>query len=204
MTQEIETFRNIILAMWQEQRDAWENGTGPNQPKTSHRDTYDRLARIPQFADRRQLEGALPKSDRPSVAIREAIVLPPILDETGCVPLLRMSCDFSLQSPEIRLHITLSRAQNRRLRCFPMRFETGAGIHRFRHAQLGNCFEATVPDWLPENQPSFPLHATCCVTLLLAALITLYGVDEVIRVVSEHPIHRREKYLKAIREWIDQ
>ena len=33
------------------------------------------------------------------------------------------------------------------------------------------------PEWLPETQPSFPLPATNSVTLMLAMLITLYGLD---------------------------
>lgn len=203
MTQEIETFRNIILAMWQEQRDTWQNLMGPNQPKQSHRDTYDRLAGIPQFTSKEHLEGRLPtRNERGEV--HECLILPPIRKEGGCVPLLTMTWNVTGQRAQMTLHITLARAIKGDLKYFPMRFETGEGRHRFCHAQLGNRFRPTVPDWLPEKQPSFPLPAKCSVTLLLAALIALYGVDEVMRVVSAHQIHQKENYLRAIHEWIDQ
>ena len=65
------------------------------------------------------------------------------------------------------------------------RMECGTEHHVFAHTQLvrglqagddpeGNLIDS--PVWLPTTQPSFPLPAPNSVTLLLAMLISLYGL----------------------------
>ena len=86
------------------------------------------------------------------------------------------------------------------------RMEKGEGEHGFYHAQLirdlqtGACVEC--PRWLPETQPSLPIHAVSSATLLLCTLLSIYGLDSFWKLINEiGQVHGLPVHLEQFSEW---
>ncbi len=132
---------------------------------------------------------------------KSVLYLPPLERNAEFVPCVDVKCDLDDSRTEMELRVMLlgwiedpPGSDDAKLRgiCFRMESpyveegenasnddEEKIGRHDFYHAQLlerfrwGSAIE--FPDWLPCSQPSFPLTATCPITLMLCLLLTLYG-----------------------------
>lgn len=167
-----------------------------------------------QLLTRDTLERYLPTRERPTCDfIRDKVVLclRPTDKGDSLLPMVTISCDFSKNSPILRIRVGLCQIlQDDKLRVLGCRFETpendGSGRHDFYHLQLVRVLEkGSDPlnkedaeiSWPPDGQPSVPLDADSPMTLVIAFLVSVYGLwylDEVERLV---PVD----YLKNFAAW---
>ena len=131
------------------------------------------------------------------------LYLPRLEKDAEFVPVLSVKCDLDETKSTMKLRVMLIQRvrdcdenDGERLRGIGFRLEgphgdeeeqedaegdgeKPEGRHDFYHAQLIRDFDGgpslDCPDWLPCNQPSFPLIADCPVTLVLCLLLALYG-----------------------------
>lgn len=147
----------------------------------------------PPFVNRQAFEKALPSREDPRCDFsdsRQFLYLQPSSGgkENVFIPVLSLKTDFTQNLPEIRIRVGLFLRHEATIRAVAFRFEApegpGGGAHDYYHAQFIRRFHQSdrlipaVPEWLPETQPSFPLHANGPVTLLAAFLVSIYGFKQ--------------------------
>ncbi len=206
MDQEIRTLRDLFLAIWSEQVDAWRNDKKPNKPSTKAREVLNELGTKVPFSNqltREALLSCLPSETQLASDFKQAyLLLPPSPKAADFVPLMSMTYDLSTTPAKVCIRVTMFCHDGSNLQWLPLRLESGDGMHGFYHAQLGNSDEPKKPSWLPGSQPSFPLCANCPVTLVIALLLTLYGQKETARVLFNHPPHQIKRYKKQLERWV--
>lgn len=118
------------------------------------------------------------------------IILPPEEDNVGFIPVVRLIYQTQGTVTVMRLHIGFflfhDFSDDTGPNCIGIRFESpegaGGGHHDYYHAQfirrLGDPrgIDLTWPDFVPVSQPAIPLPAKCRVTLLLSAVLAIYGL----------------------------
>ena len=118
------------------------------------------------------------------------IIFPPEEDNAGYLPVARLIYQTQGTVTVMRLHIGFflfhDFSDDAGPKCIGIRFEApegaGGGHHDYYHAQfirrLGDRegIDLTSMDFVPDNQPAIPLLATCRVTLLLSAVLAIYGL----------------------------
>ena len=203
----IRTFRELFLAIWSEQDEAWRKDRGPNKPSVNATDVLNRVRTQGSFAnqlDRDALLNRLPSKTQLELDFKRAyLLLPPSPKAADFVPLMWMSYNLTVKPVEVRICITMFCHHGADLKSFPFRLENGSGRHAFYHAQLGNNMDVRLePEWLPESQPSFPLCANCPVTLVISLLLTLYGLNETGRLLTHHDPYRIGRYKGQLEPWV--
>lgn len=195
MNQELRTIHDLIRAVWGIQVQAWQKNEGPYAPHGSHKKTYDMLKpRITssEYTTQEELEKhllslATGKFDTG----RRLLLMPPVLNTNGYVPILSMRMDMNGQSPDVSICIRMYKYYDNSLECLPLRFESGSGIHSFYHSQLGVRDVSPQPPWIDDSQPSFALPALCPSTLLVSTLLSVYGLELLKHVIPNHSsIHK--------------
>ena len=103
------------------------------------------------------------------------------------IPILRFSYDLKNKVPELGLRVILLKENKGRIRSLGYRLEAshGPGSHSFFHSQFVNGFDkgdasflSSMPEWLPQTQPSFCLDAIDLVHLFVVCFVSLYGKTE--------------------------
>lgn len=195
MNQELRTIHDLIFALWGIQDQAWQKNEGPFAPQVSHLKTFNSLESIltlSQYASREELEKNLQSLDDGRFDTgKRSLLLPPVLNTSGFVPLLSMKLDTTSDERSVSIEIRMFTCWEEGLKCLPLRFESGTGIHCFFHAQLGTHDVVLPLPWLDTSQPSFPLPAGCPCTLLISALLSIYGPEMLNHVVpNDSAIHK--------------
>jgi hypothetical protein len=175
--------RELILWLWDKNESAERRLSGPT--KEIHRLIASRWAKV---ENDKRLEQLL-RGDGQSVVdlqkVHRFIYLEPLQDES-IVPVLSLWYSARNPRPQLRLRVALFVLdESKQLAAVGVRFESpeGRGDHDYYHAQLFVEFEKgggglpQCPHWLPKKQPAFALNARDPITLLIAMLITLYGLD---------------------------
>ena len=152
----------------------------------------------------------------------KVLYLPPLEKNANFVPILSCECELTETKRIARFRVMLVGIDEicRIPHGIGFRMETpesmnqnanttrNGGIHDFHHAQLIRKFEQRTldtklkicsPDWLPTDQPSFPLPANCPVKLLICLLLTLYGRKYCESLVT---IGEMRQHLKELNGWI--
>jgi hypothetical protein len=153
------------------------------------------------------LDRRLPSETRPSVDLisqRLVFLLHPPDRGDAVLPVITLRCEFD-RTPIVCRFLTalyfLRKPDNGRLRLniFGMRFDApeggGTGRHDMFHLQFINGFAKDIPFQreqintlpLPDAQPSIPLDADGAVTLLIALLVSIYGVGYLNEIVKIDP-----------------
>lgn len=211
MDQMIHTLRELFLAIWAEQDEAWREGSGENKPSTRAKEALEKVRTMGSFANqltREALLGRLPSETQLESDFKRAyLLLPPSPKAADFVPLMRMKYRFALKDKQFEvkdvcLEVTLFCRVGTQLEWLPLRLESGGGMHNFYHAQLTNNMVPTKPNWLPRSQPSFPLCANCPVTLVISLLLTLYGWHKTSQILTDHRVHRIGNYRKQLEAWV--
>lgn len=179
MNKEHGLVRNIVL--WLHRRhEKWQREQAGPAGKF-----YERvIVRCPPVSEP-ELERFLrePAQDTPSI-YGKYLVLEPIPQDGGIVPVLCLQYDFRRRNRELRLQVGLFLFRNADLITLGVRFEPseGPGMHDYSHAQFCTALRGSgapalpqCPLWLPTSQPAFFIKADDPVTLLIATLISLYG-----------------------------
>lgn len=121
------------------------------------------------------------------------------------LPVVSLMWNFGPADPVFRLYIAMFVVDGTRLKASGHRFETpeaGGPPHRFFHVQRITAFGRSgksLPVTQPVNvrQPAIPLDAGSPVSVALAALVALYDVDFLRRVVTGAP--RARPYARELR-----
>lgn len=218
----ISTVRQLFLAIWSEQDDAWRNDSGPNKPSTKAKDVLNALGTKGSFANQLNqaaLLNRLPSETQLASDFKRAyLLLPPSPKAADFVPLMWMGYDLAVTPVDVCIRVTMFCLDGNELEWLAFRLESpenrlentennngndnGTGMHDFYHAQLGNDDVPKKPSWLPKSQPSFPLCANCPVTLVISLLLTLYGRKETARVLANHQPYRIKHYKEQLERWV--
>lgn len=213
----IETLRDLFLAIWLEQNDAWRNDRAPNRPSSKAKEVLNEVGTRGSFAnqfDQAALLNSLPSETQLDSDFKRYLLLPPSRRAADFVPLMWMKYNLAVEPVDIRIRVTMFCLEGNELEGLALRLESpenrrrntendnGIGMHEFYHAQLGHDDWPTKPSWIPTSQPSFPLCANCPVTLVISLLLTLYGRKETARVLANHKLHRIERYKKQLERWV--
>jgi hypothetical protein len=176
MDKELRGFRELILWLYDTHKspDEYENNDAIS--------IYFDLPGIELFPDRYTLERYLPTEDniKDEFPKSKYIYLDPVKKGTVMMPLLRLKYDFGRHPPEVRLRLHLFLKHNDRLKAFGFRYESpeGSGMHHYYHAQI--IKDVGPKDarsfWLPDDQPAFPIDTDNPIGLLVALLVSLYGI----------------------------
>jgi hypothetical protein len=125
-------------------------------------------------------------ADKLDLASCPPIYLRPVNDE-AMIPILRFSYNLKAKTPELGLRVILLKEIKGRIRSLGYRLEAshGPGAHPFFHSQFVNGFDkndtsfhSSMPEWLPQTQPSFCLDANDLVHLFVVCFVSLYGKVE--------------------------
>ncbi len=201
----IQTLRGLFRAIWREQNRAWCHNNGPNKPSNDAKTAHEKIMTMGVFANQMEEEmllNRLPSDDKLASDFGKAyLLLPPSQKASRFASLMWMEYDLSTTPVDVHISVTMFCHDGSNLE-LPFRLERGGGIHDFYHAQLGNKMLPKKPGWLPESQPSFPLCANCPVTLVIALLLTLYGLKETARILNAHEPYRIERYKKQLEPWV--
>lgn len=195
-------FRTLIDTLFEDQRAAWSSERVESAPSERSLEVKRKVYAFQRGWKELGDEKMLPTKQPNVVNFAEAkylMPLPPLQKDGHLVPWLSVSYEQSevvgarFEDACCRLYVLmLAPGEDGQLVGIGFRIEsperncqqdTGAddsGRHDFYHAQLirrirthGPQFD--VPDWLPCNQPSFPLWALNPVDALLSLVLTLYG-----------------------------
>ncbi|HUS70918.1 MAG TPA: hypothetical protein VM075_09130 [Anaerolineae bacterium] len=220
MTTNVETLRDLFLALWQMQRSAWFSRDPQWKLSQRARDTYDRLVTPWPPIEEKRLTSLF--TDREELSINfgspdgnklDVLYLPEVSRQRGFVPVLCFEWDTTRVPQRVSskiMLVTLRECQyadrhSSDLCGIGFRLESGEGHHGFYHSQLQRNLDfgprITCPDWLPQTQPSFPISANCPVTLVLCVLLSLYGVKDCTKFVNEQGIPALQSALQRIDAW---
>ena len=222
MTQTIATLRDILTPLCKRRESIWLNGGWEDvfaQWRPLAREDLEDL-----FAQTRSVSGHV-EVDFTHSQRGQVLYLPPLEKNPHCIPILSLYCQLNNQESVAKLRVMLvSLDGNQDPYGIGFRMETpeymnqntnatnSDGNHDFYHAQLIRTFgrskfddrlQVCSPDWLPTTQPSFPLPATCPVTLLLCLIVTLYGRKYYNRFLAEHEICDIKQHRETLDPWIN-
>ena len=202
------TLKELFLAIWSEQDEAWRKDSGQNKPSEKAKEALEKVRTMGSFANQLTREALLSRLPDETQLVRdferEYLLLPPSPKAANFVPLMWMGYDFDFEADRLdaRVDVTMFCHVGSELKWLPLRLESGGGMHNFYHAQLENKMVPIKPDWLPGSQPSFPLCAKCPVTLVISLLLTLYGLEETARILTNHNPYRIGHYRKQLEGWV--
>lgn len=158
----------------------------------------------------KELETLIPSSDGNKRLTgkfeRKCIFLEPTNHGAILFPMLSLSYDFSRSIPIIRLRLGLFLDHKSQVKGMGYRLESpeGVGRHHYYHVQLIRGFEAgehfppsETTEWLPDNEPTFPLDAEDSVDLLLCMILSIYGLDEFNKFISIISDNKKRKDILA-------
>jgi|GEM_PF-1128591 len=199
MDQELKSFCDLILAVWEHHEKPWDYGN-----KDAQR-IYELVSPhfLPLSSDK-EVEKGLPSEQRVTGEFKTRyLYLNPVTHGTIMVPVLKLKADFGRSIPEVRFQLGLFLLRNEGIRWIGFRFEApegvdavGAGRHHYYHVQMIRGLHTSIPfpfnehlEWIPDAEPTFPLDADGPSKLLLCLLISLYGLQEVLRLINLSPSH---------------
>lgn len=170
-------------------------------------------------APTRDLDRQLPSITKPRVDLieqRSVFLLHPPSKGDAVLPVITLRCDFARQPILCRIYTALyylhaSENGDSRLNIMGFRCEApeglGSGRHDMHHLQFINGFKKDVPFqgteiktlWLPARQPAVPIDASCAVTLLIALLVSIYGLGYLEDIVKIDPAAKT--YIQKMTCW---
>jgi hypothetical protein len=188
MQPEAKAFRELLLWLFDQHRGFF------TQPSSKIAEILDKIpvAYQGRFTERSLLERHLPNASLQSAdfwSARQFLYLQPIEHSSPTVPVLTVKCDFGQPHPVVSMKLILFLLDGtHQLQMLGYRFESphgqGEGRHDFYHVQAirtlfrsPNSPALNCPQWLPDTHPSFALDAQDSVMLVLCLLISLYGLD---------------------------
>jgi hypothetical protein len=183
------TVRGLLQNLCDWQQKTWFGKSKGNEPHETASRALEQLIAAWSPLTEKEVEASFnSRSGLDLFAMRKALYLPPLSRNPQFAPVLTMRCNLDQDCSDLQLRVMLvSCRDGNSLYGIGFRLECGAGQHDFSHSQLLRDFRTgpyqqigpliECPEWLPETQPSFPLPATNSVTLLLAMLISLYGME---------------------------
>jgi hypothetical protein len=198
MNKTIGALRQLFLFLYTEQERDWNPQRQGRKPSARAQKLRNHLV-VPlppvRETDLEKWFPSRPSSDELRVDFSQegrVLYLPPLQKNAEFVPILCTKCNVKGNKAEVNLQVMMVRLSDdgRTLQGIGFRLETPSqeeqketqvkdSIHGFYHAQLirgfGCGLSVECPDWLPEDQPSFPLAANSPTTLVLCLLLTLYG-----------------------------
>jgi hypothetical protein len=210
MDQELKSFRDLILVVYEHHEKPWEYTNTDAKKIFEQVGTHFR----PLYSDT-EVEAVLPSEQHVLGEFKTSyIYLNPITHGTIMVPVLTLKADFGRSIPEVRFQLGLFLLHKEGIRWIGFRFEApegvdaaGAGRHHYYHVQMIRGLHTSIPfssnehlEWIPDAEPTFPLDADGPSKLLLCLLISLYGLQEVFKLINLSPSHNelRER-LNAMR-----
>ena len=127
----------------------------------------------------------------------------PACDKGGWfIPVLSIRYDFAVDPVELRIRAGLFALERESV---GYRFETPegpSGIHSYYHAQpiVGWASgDASISSHnVNQSQPAFPVDADSPVTLLMAAVLSCYGLDEVAKLTRDASLQRLKSHLGRV------
>lgn len=171
------------LLMWAAER---ESGAARDYPPKVL-GVYDRLnARFPRI-DERRLATLSQATELDLLSSGRFVYLEANKKGSWSIPVLTVKYDFSGEPELLRLRLALCAlvADENPLQAIGLRFETpeGEGLHSYYHVQMIESFSKGVEEhripgaaWIPQRIPAIPVDAMSPITLLLAFLLSLYGM----------------------------
>lgn len=201
MDWELKTFRDLMLVVWEHHEKPW------NKAYTNHvaQEIYEQVSPgfLPLYSDN-EIEVVLPSEERVTGDFKNRYMyLNPVTHGTIMVPVLKVKSDFGRSIPEIRCQLGLFLLYGGVIRWIGFRFEApeginaaGEGRHHFYHVQMIRGLHTSIPfphndhlNWIPDAEPTIPLDADGPSKLLLCLLVSLYGIQEVLRLINLSPSH---------------
>ncbi len=199
MAENIEVFclKRIIEALYQEQKSMWNSEKKDNfASKEAIKLKADLLRQNWREIDDFDLKSILePEKVDFFQRNKVAMFLPPFEKETAAfVPVMSLQYTYDKGDPSkntfaIRVMMMTSASADQPIPCQSIGFRIESphdgelGRHKFYHAQFIHSFDygpwkaglAETIEWLPLQQPSFPLWATNPTEAVLCLILTLYG-----------------------------
>lgn len=151
------------------------------------------------------LERTIAPSTGPSRELQSSrrYIFLPACDEGGWfIPVLSLKYDFEADPLELRIRAGLFAVERRDA---GYRFETPegpSGIHSYYHAQpimwWASDDESISSHNVNPSQPAFPIDADSPVTLLMAAILSCYGLDRVAELMRDVSLQRLKSHLESL------
>jgi hypothetical protein len=197
MDQELKSFRDLVLTVWEHHENPWDYSNKDAQKIYELVNSHFR----PLSSDN-EVEEGLPSEQRVTGAFKTRyLYLNPVTHGTIMVPVLTLKADFGRSIPEVRFQLGLFLLHKGDVRWIGFRFEApegidaaGAGRHHYYHVQMIRGLHTSIPfpsnehlEWIPDKEPTFPLDADGPSKLLLCVLVSLYGVQEVLKLINLSP-----------------
>lgn len=129
----------------------------------------------------------------------------PITKGRYYLPIMTLKYNFLGENSEARFRVALFCLHGNQPKASAYRFETseGEGKHDYCHAQLITSFakhkyHLPCEEWLPVDQPAFCLDAKEPISLLMNLFISLYGFENVTKLIGTKFASDLKPYLKDI------
>lgn len=215
-TKHFKTLCKILISLDTFSKDAWkkiiENPTDENK-LTIENIKFLNIPRYP-LQSKRLKELAHGKTDQKYIFLNTPwFYLPPLRgDDLQFIPILYLDFDLRNSPPIISYRISLLKIYDSNMtinpKGFGYRFEMGheCSSHEYCHAQItidtmgiGQPLPS-LPPWLPEQTPCFPMPARCPISLFLCLIICLYGKQLAREIISEVDVAK--EYLEPVKNII--
>jgi hypothetical protein len=199
----LQQVHNVSYKYWKDETDVHGDDIGEVY------DTYLRLIDVDPWIEPEEFDNKIresKKSHNSTLVIQQGtFYLPPLDEESDFVATL--SIDSNLQTGKMNLHIEMHRLVEGSLCGIGYRLEIGTGEHAHYHSSLlirrpgaqGGVLLSGCPPWLPTDIPRIPMKATNPVSLVICAILSLYG-RKTLRILLGGLENVRRKYLADLEE----
>lgn len=159
----------------------WRNDKtlGDQKVPPETREIYDNLQYSKRQTRKEEIEQIFKNDDNKYDIAFNNLYLPPLDNNMEFVPILSMVCDLK-KDCYISLRVEMqSYDNNKKFIGLGYRFESPhpGGIHDYWHIQLitENGEKLGCPEWLPEENPCFPVKVKKPIDLIFFMLLCFYG-----------------------------
>ena len=172
----------VLRKIFQLSKILWQRGYTPEWKKVDKTtlDDYNELLYIRPPILEGKLENLVRKPRYNRLVLDRPFYLPPVKDDSEFIPILQIRwklgkiCDISIRIEMYRFVRTFPEGSGFRSLAFRFEMHGASKTHDFMHVQVTRT-QHGFPDWLPTTIPCIPTIAQCPVSLLLCALVSLYG-----------------------------
>lgn len=204
----LQQVHGLSFAHWRDETNIHEQDIGDAEVYKA----YTRLIDVDPWVEPDKLDHMLRESkkrNKLNLLIQQgSFYLPPLDDDKDFVATLSIDCN--LTSRKMNLRIEMHRLVDGSLCGIGYRLEFGAGEHAHFHSTLmtrrpdlqGGKFLSGCPNWLPTDIPRIPTMAKNPVSLVICAILSLYG-KKALRTMLGNIEDVKRKYLIELKEILE-